>query len=245
MNDFILFCNFSPTFLFFVLFFFHSFQDYELRKQLISNAIYRMRTLPSTTREQKVLLFNLRELAYSHRVASTRAAMTYDGMLGNDIPLIPFPKIDPNWKKSRIRLNAIRIIIENTLCVCEPLQRDLQSLWDTQSKQLTLNVVDSAKFQNDLPMPLSDFSSMFIESVIDTRKTLREIWIPETLRYCLSHLVAFLRHVIRSNQLELNRKEMERSQLISENATRWMPSDMTKSLKLELSSNKSKKQKRW
>ena len=52
-----------------------------------------MRTLPSTTREQKVLLFNLRELAYSHRVASTRAAMTYDGMLGNDTPLIPFPKI--------------------------------------------------------------------------------------------------------------------------------------------------------
>ena len=46
----------------------------------------RLRTLPSTTREQKVLLFNLRELAYSHRVASTRAAMTYDGMLGNDTP---------------------------------------------------------------------------------------------------------------------------------------------------------------
>ena len=209
----------------------HKRADYILRKRMVSNAVHRMRSLPNTLREQRTLLSNLRELAYSHRVASTTASLAYEGMLEN-VKSLPYPIVDKNWKQQREYLDRVRNVIENTLCVCEPLQRDLQSLWNTQQSQLTLNVVKSSKFQDNLPLELTDFSSLFIDSVVDTRKVLMEEWLPNTLRLCLAHLVAFLRAVIQANQAEQERLEIERSREISNNAARWMPSNMMDSLNM-------------
>ena len=206
--------------------------DYNLRKVLIYNALDRMRTVPSRKREKKELVQNLYELAHEHRLASTKASLAYDGMIDGG-HRETYPLVDPKWKEQRNRLDAVRKNIENTLCVCEPLQRDLQQLWDQTSPTLKLNVVDDEKFQSDLPMPLRDFSSIFVESVMSARKTLKEKWLPETLKLCLAHIVAFLRVVMRENKLEEERLEIERVLDLTRNASRWMPANMDKSLKLQ------------
>jgi hypothetical protein len=62
--------------------------------------------------------------------------------------------------------------------------------------------------------------------------------LPKTLKLCLAHLVAFLRVVICANREEEERLELERAQQITRNASRWMPSNMTKSLKLDQTGKK-------
>jgi|TARA_B110000091_G_C13794065_1_gene467008 hypothetical protein len=164
--------------------------DYALRKKMIDDALERMHVAPTTLNEQQVLLSNLNELAYQHRAASTKASLMYDGLLvdqdettngttqttaakksggGSNRVLVVNLGEQMKLKNQRVYLNNVRTTIQNTLCICEPLQMDLQELWYMQSKKLKLNVVDDDQFLNEMPMPLSDFSSIFINSVLDTR----------------------------------------------------------------------------
>ncbi len=218
--------------------------DYGLRKNLIDKAVGKMCVLPTNKREQLVILSSLKELAFDHRVASAKASIIYNGMDAGEQDNESITETSQSLKEMNINeinrikqnklyLSKVRVKIQNKLCICEPLLLDLRNIWLIESSKLNLNLINDKEFISNMPMPLNDFSNAFTTSVIETRKILIDEWLPETLKLCLAHLVAFIRMVKIANQKEEERIELERSKQITQNANKWMPSSMENSLKLK------------
>eukprot|EP00946_MAST-07B_sp_MAST-7B-sp1_P004725 g4725.t1 len=198
----------------------HVRMDSSLRKALVLEALRRMAVYPDNKRSKQILLDNLKELALAHRYASCRAGMIYEGfdfMENRDTSnSLHIPSIyrSTDWIKlrktgiSHHRVENARENLNKILCTCEPLQKQLKQLWFAQQEHMKLSIVNSPAFVAELPMPLSDFRSYFVDAVVGTRNALMNHWVTGTLRSILVFTIVYLRQV-RATNSSIKQKQKE------------------------------------